>query len=105
MLDRCETNAIKAAFGEDAYRVAVGSIKGTIGVPLAAAGPLQLIATAFAHRHNLIPPTVNWSRADLDCDLDYVGQRPRRVRLRKSIINAHGLSGGNISMVVAAGED
>ena len=105
VLDRCETNAIKAAFGADAYRVAVGSIKGTIGIPLAAAGPLQLIATAFAHRHNLLPPTVNWISTDLDCDLDYVGQRPRRVRLRKSIINAHGLSGGNISLVVAAGTE
>lgn len=105
LFDRCETHAIKAALGEDAYRVAVGSIKGTTGVPLAAAGPLQLIATAYAHRHNLLPPTVNWTSADLDCDLDYVGHRPRRVRLRKSIINAHGLSGGNISLVVAGVED
>lgn len=102
LFDRCETDAIKAVFGDHAYRVAVGSIKGTIGIPLAASGPLQLIATAFAHRDNLLPPTVNWRHQDLDCDLDYIGERMRRVRLRRSVINAHGMGGGNISIVVGS---
>ena len=104
VFDRCETDAIKAAFGDQAYRVAVGSIKGTIGIPLAASGPLQLIVAGFAHRHGIVPPTVNWTRPDLDCDLDYIGRHPRRMKLRKTIINAHGLSGGNISLVVGAAE-
>lgn len=102
LLDRCETAAIKTVFGEDAYRVAVGSIKGTTGIPLGAAGPHQLIVTACAHRDNVLPPTANWRHRDLDCDLDYIGEGMRRVRLRKSLINAHGLSGGNISLLVGS---
>ncbi len=102
LIDRCETEAIKAVFGDDAYRVAVGSIKGTIGIPLGASGPLQLIVTACAHRDGVLPPTVNWRHRDLDCDLDYIGGGMRRARLRKSLINAHGLSGGNISLLVGS---
>ncbi len=104
LFDRCETDAIKAAFGEHAYRVLVGSIKGTIGIPLAASGPLQIIAASLAHQHGVVPPTVNWTRADLDCDLDFIGGQPRRIRLRKTLVNAHGLSGGNISLVVGAAD-
>ncbi len=100
VFDRCETDAIKATFGEHAYRVVVGSIKGTIGIPLAASGPLQVIVAGFAHQHSIVPPTVNWTRSDIDCDLDYIGQYPRRMKLRKTVVNAHGLSGGNISLVV-----
>ena len=101
LFDRCETDAIRHVFGNEAYRVAVGSIKGAIGIPLGASGPLQLVALALSHRHNLLPPTVNWRHGDLDCDLDYVGPAPRRVQLRKTLLNAHGLSGGNISIVLS----
>ena len=101
LLDRCETEAIKRVFGGDAYRVAVGSIKGVTGIPLGAAGALQLVALSLTHRHNILPPTANWQHGDIDCDLDYIGTRARRVRLRKTLLNAHGMSGGNISLVVA----
>jgi 3-oxoacyl-(acyl-carrier-protein) synthase len=104
LLDRYETEAIKHVFGADAYRVAVGSIKGVTGIPLGAAGALQLVSLAMSHRHNLLPPTVNWRHGDLDCDLDYVGGQPRRVKLRRTVLNAHGLSGGNISLVLASPE-
>ncbi len=100
-IDIFETNAIKAAMGDSAYRVAVGSIKGGIGIPLGAAGALQLITTALSHRHGLLLPTVNHQRSDLDCDLDYVGERPRRMRLRHSLLNAHGMSGGNTTLLLA----
>ena len=101
LLDRCETEAIKKVFAEEAYRVAVGSIKGAIGIPLGAAGALQLVALALSHRYQVLPPTVNWRHSDLDCDLDYVGGRPRRIKLRKTVLNAHGLSGGNVSLVLS----
>ena len=101
LFDRCETDAIKRVFGAESYRVAVGSIKGAIGIPLGASGPLQLVSLSLSHRHNILPPTVNWRHGDLDCDLDYVGPTPRRVRLRKTLLNAHGLSGGNISLVLS----
>ena len=102
VIDLCETNAIKAAMGKDAYRVAVGSIKGAIGIPLGAAGALQLVTTALSHSHSLLPPTVNHCYSDLDCDLDYVGEQPRRVRLRHSLLNAHGMSGGNTTLLLSS---
>ena len=98
--DRCETDAIKQVFGDAAYHVAISSIKGAIGIPLGASGPLQLVVLALSHRRHLLPPPVNWRHGDLDCDLDYVGPEPRRVRLRRTLLNAHGLSGGNISIVL-----
>ena len=101
LLDRCETQAIKNVFGDEAYRVAVGSIKGAIGIPLGAAGALQMVSLSLSHRHNVLPPTVNWRHGDLDCDLDYISGQARRVKLRKTLLNAHGLSGGNISLVAA----
>ena len=102
LIDVCETNAIKAAMGDDAYRVAVGSIKGAIGIPLGAAGALQLVTTALSHRHHLLLPTVNWQRGDVDCDLDYVGRQPRRVRLRNSLLNAHAMTGGNVTLLLSS---
>lgn len=102
LLDRCETLAIKAALGEEAYRVAVSSIKGAIGIPLGAAGALQLVTTALSHRYNLLPPTVNCTYGDLDCDLDYVSGQPRRMRLRHSLHNAHGMSGGNTTLLLSS---
>ena len=102
LFDLCETRAIKAALGQDAYRVAVGSIKGAIGIPLGAAGALQLVTTALSHRHNVLLPTINSTNRDLDCDLDYISGSPRRVRLRHSLHNAHGMSGGNITLLLSS---
>lgn len=102
VLDRYETEAIKAVFGRRAHEIAVSSIKGVIGNPLGAAGALQLVAVCMAYRHHVLPPTANLEHPDLDCDLDYIQGRPRRVRLRAALLNAHGLGGGNTSMVVGS---
>ena len=102
VIDLCETNAIKAVMGDNAYRVAVSSIKGAIGIPLGAAGALQLVTTALSHRHHVLLPTVNHQQPDLDCDLDYVCARPRRIRLRHSLLNAHGMSGGNTTLLLSS---
>jgi 3-oxoacyl-[acyl-carrier-protein] synthase II len=98
--DRIETEAIKAIFGDRAYRIPVSSIKGVTGNPLAAAGPLQLVACGLAFRNQLIPPTTNCDEPDPACDLDYVGDRARRVEIECAVINAHGVSGTNSSMVI-----
>lgn len=100
--DLCETEAIKAVLGPDAYRVAVGSIKGAIGIPLGAAGALQLVTTALSHVHNILPPTINCDYADLDCDLDYISGRARKVRIRHSLLNAHGMTGGNVTLLLSS---
>ena len=86
-------------FGDRAYEIPVGSIKGVIGSPLGAAGALQVVAVALSYRHKMLPPTTNWEHRDVDCDLDYIGGSPRRVTLRKTLLNAHGLGGGNTSVL------
>ena len=102
VLDRVETEAIKEVFGLRAYDIPVCSIKGVIGSPLAAAGALQTVAVALSYQHKVLPPTTNWEHRDADCDLDYIAMRPRRVNLRKTMLNAHGVGGGNTSLVFTA---
>ena len=100
-VDRVETACIKEVFKERAYDIAVGSIKAVTGNPLAAAGALQLIAAALSLRHSLLPPTANYEHADLDCDLDYIRAKARRIRPRHILLNGHGLGGGNNTLVLS----
>lgn len=105
IIDRVETEAIKEVFGDRAHEVAVGSIKGVTGIPLGAAGVLQLVTSALAHRHDLLPPTANCEFSDLDCDLDYIAGSARRLRLRRSLVNAHGMGGSNTCLVLGRVEE
>jgi 3-oxoacyl-[acyl-carrier-protein] synthase II len=100
VLDRVETEMIKRTFGSRAYRLPVSSIKGAIGNPLAAAGPLQVIATARCLHEGIIPPTANLELPDPECDLDYVASGSRHARVNCALVNSHGVGGGNSSLVV-----
>jgi 3-oxoacyl-[acyl-carrier-protein] synthase II len=100
MIDRAETDVIKEVFGDAAYRVPVTSVKGNIGNPLAAAGPIQLVSCAMALQSGIIPPIANHEVPADGCDLDYVAGSFRSTNPRTVLINAHGLGGGNTSMVV-----
>jgi 3-oxoacyl-[acyl-carrier-protein] synthase II len=100
ILDRVETDMIKRVFGKQAYRIPISSIKGVTGNPLAAAGPLQLVACGCALRDQVIPPTANLENPDPYCDLDYVAGVPRHSRVERILVNCHGLGGGNSTMVV-----
>ncbi len=99
VIDRVETARIRDTFGRRAYRMPVSSIKGVTGNPLAAAGPMELIACALAMRDDLIPPTANYTTPDPACDLDYVPQA-RRMRLEHALLNVHGMGGGNTTLIV-----
>lgn len=101
VLDHMESEAIKQVFRRRAYDLAISSIKGVIGNPGAAAGPLQVAALALTYQHGLIPPLTNYKYADINCDLDYVIGKPRFAHLRCSLINSHGLGGGNGTLVIA----
>jgi 3-oxoacyl-(acyl-carrier-protein) synthase len=68
---------------------------------MAAGGPFQIIACALAIRDHLIPPTANYEVADPTCDLDFVPNRSRKVRLNSTLVNVRGLGGGASSMVLA----
>jgi len=99
VIDRVETAMIRRVLGPHAYRIPVSSIKGVTGNPLAAAGPMELIACALAMRDDLIPPTANYTTPDPACDLDYV-PHARRYRLEHALVNVHGMGGGNTTLVV-----
>ena len=93
--DAAETKAIKAAFGDHAYKLAVSSTKSMLGHCLGAAGALEAIACVLAIEHGIIPPTINYEHPDPDCDLDYVPNQARKADLSYAISNGMGLGGHN----------
>lgn len=98
--DRAETAAIKTVFGPHARRLLVTANKSMLGDTVGASGAVELIATAFAVRDGIVPPTINYESPDPECDLDYVANRARRVPLKVAVKNAFGFGGINTSLVV-----
>ena len=93
--DVTETRAIKAAFGSHAYKVPVSSPKSMVGHTLGAAGALSAIAAVGAIRDGWVAPTINYREPDPDCDLDYVPNEKRQVRVDAAMINGFGFGGQN----------
>ena len=94
--DVTETRAIKAAFGEHAYKVAIASPKSMVGHLLGAAGAVAGLVAIGAIRDGIIAPTINLDNPDLpDCDLDYVPRVARRAKVDTAIINGFGFGGQN----------
>ena len=93
--DVTETRAIKAAFGEHAYKVAISSPKSMIGHLLGAAGVMSALTAIGAIRENIVPPTANLTTPDPDCDLDYTPLVARQQRVDTAIINGFGFGGQN----------
>ncbi|HET9015218.1 MAG TPA: beta-ketoacyl-ACP synthase II [Thermomicrobiaceae bacterium] len=93
--DVSETVAIKAAFGDTAYRVPISSPKSMIGHLVGAAGAVSGVVCALAIRDNIVPPTINLDEPDPECDLDYVPHTPRKVRVDRAMANAFGFGGQN----------
>ncbi len=97
--DRLETLAIKRAFGEHAYRLAVSSTKSMTGHLLGAAGAVEAIATVLAIQHQLAPPTINYQTPDPECDLDYVPNEARPMKIDIALSNSFGFGGHNATLV------
>ncbi len=93
--DVTETRAIKAAFGQRAYRIPVASPKSMVGHTLGAAGALSAIAAIGAIRDGWIAPTINYHVPDPECDLDYVPNVKRESRVDTAMINGFGFGGQN----------
>ena len=91
--DEAEADAHRKVFGNHAYSLAVSSIKSMIGQPFSAGGVLQAIAAALATYHNVVPPTINLTSPDPNCDLDYVPNRPRAARVKHAVVHSHSLGG------------
>lgn len=96
--DRVETAAIKAVFGEHAYRLAVSSSKSMVGHLMGGAGALEGLATVKALHEQVLPPTINYEVPDPECDLDYVPNVARRAEVRVAISNSVGLGGHNATI-------
>ena len=97
--DKSETVAMKRAFGEHARRIAVSSTKSMTGHLLGAAGVVEAIFSVLAIRDGVAPPTINYRTPDPECDLDYVPNTARRMKIDVSLSNSFGFGGTNGSLI------
>lgn len=93
--DRCETNAIKTVFGEQAYKLAVSSTKSMVGHMLGGAGGVEAVFTALSVKNQIAPPTINLHEPSEECDLDYVPNVAREMEIRAALSNSFGFGGTN----------
>ncbi|HEV2435326.1 MAG TPA: beta-ketoacyl-ACP synthase II [Verrucomicrobiae bacterium] len=96
--DACETQAIKTVFGVHAKKIAVSSTKGATGHMLGAAGAVEMAVCALAIKHGIAPPTINYEVPDPECDLDYVPNTAREMKINAVINNSFGFGGHNASI-------
>jgi len=94
-----ETHAMKSALGEHAYKVAVSSTKSMIGHLLGAAGGIEAVLTSLAIKYQIAPPTINLENPDPECDLDYVPNIARNMKIDIAVSNSFGFGGTNGSLV------
>jgi len=98
--DKVETLAIHRVFGESAKKIAVSSTKSMTGHLLGAAGGLETAITALAVERDAVPPTINYEKPDPECDLDYVPNQSRKMRVRIALNNSFGFGGTNASLLL-----
>ncbi|MGA2588730.1 MAG: beta-ketoacyl-ACP synthase II [Bryobacteraceae bacterium] len=97
--DRAETAAIKRCFGDHARKLAVSSTKSMTGHLLGGAGGLEAGLTVLAIRDQVAPPTINYETPDPECDLDYVPNRARPMRIDYALSNSFGFGGTNGALI------
>ena len=93
--DKCETQAIKTVFGEHAQKLAISSTKSMTGHMLGAAGGIEAAFTALSVYEQIAPPTINLTKPDPQCDLDYVPNAARKMIIRAALSNSFGFGGTN----------
>jgi len=98
--DRAETSAIKQAFGAAAKQLAVSSTKSVTGHLLGAAGVVEAIFSTLAIRDNVAPPTINLQNPDQGCDLDFVPNTARQMKIDVAVSNSFGFGGTNGTVVL-----
>jgi 3-oxoacyl-[acyl-carrier-protein] synthase II len=96
--DTAETQAIKTVFGEGARKMAVSSTKGATGHMLGAAGAIEMAICAKTIQTDIVPPTINYQVPDPECDLDYVPNTARQMKVEATISNSFGFGGHNASI-------
>ncbi len=100
--DRTETRAIKSVFhvnGHDAYNIPISATKSMTGHLIGAAGSLEAIIAVLALNHDVVPPTINLTNPDPECDLDYVPNKARTVKVKTAMSNSFGFGGHNSVLI------
>ncbi len=97
--DKTETRTIKSVFGKSAYRIPISANKSMTGHLLGAAGAIEAIMCILAINHGIIPPTLNLTHPDPECDLDYVPNKARPVEVTTAISNSFGFGGHNSVLI------
>lgn len=98
--DRTETAALKAAFGDHAGKLAISATKSMTGHALGGAGAIEAVATVMSLRDNVAPPTINYLGPDPECDLDYVPNEARDVKMTAAMSNSFAFGGLNAVLVL-----
>ncbi|MEE8490447.1 MAG: beta-ketoacyl-ACP synthase II [Acidimicrobiia bacterium] len=97
--DSTETAAIKLVFGDYAARIPISSTKSMTGHLLGGAGALESLVCLLAIRDGVLPPTINYTTPDPECDLDYVPNEARNVEISRAMTNSFGFGGHNVALV------
>jgi len=97
--DRTETNVIKTIFGERAKKIPISASKSMIGHLLGASGSIEAVITVLALLHGILPPTINLTHPDPECDLDYVPNVSRKAEIKTAVSNSFGFGGHNSVLI------
>jgi len=97
--DKTESAAVRIAFGDHAREIPASSIKSMIGHPQGASGAASAVATLMAMQENFVPPTINIEAADPECDLDYVANQGRAMRIDAALVNCIAFGSKNSALV------
>ncbi|MCH7759907.1 beta-ketoacyl-ACP synthase II [candidate division TA06 bacterium] len=98
--DKLETEAIKTVFNTHAHKLAVSSTKSMTGHLMGGAGAIEFIVVTLAVKKDKIPPTINYEHPDPECDLDYVPNSAREIKVEAALTNALGFGGHNVVLAV-----
>lgn len=100
--DKNETTAVKSVFGEHAYRLYMSSTKSMTGHLLGASGAIEAIITAMALKDKFLPPTINYTNPDPECDLNYIPNRGVASDITYAMTNSFGFGGHNATLILKA---